>query len=106
MRWIFAAVLLGGIISAEEAVASCQSGTVEVRDGFQTGQSWLAWPAEKQRAYIQGLVSGLFVSVFLRVPVDCMSLAYGCVEGMNDEQMAAIVRKHLNERPEIWHHPV
>lgn len=93
--------VLVGLFSLTSAFA--QDEAVAIKNGFLTGQDYLESSELKQRAYVMGLVDGLFVSPILGAPKRRLAPFERCIEGMTDTQVAAILLKFLRDNPGRWH---
>ena len=74
--------------------------------GATTGQNWLDLAELDQSAYIMGFIDGLSAGPFLGSTPDCIEKVWRCVQGKTGRQMAAMVRKHLNDNPDRWQYAV
>ncbi len=82
---------------------------IYVPGGFMTGQEYLDLSAQSRAAYAAGFFNGLTVAsgVIKDLPgkVDPAWLG-DCGKGMSDKQVAEIIRKHIQDQPSEWHHPL
>jgi len=79
--------------------------SVLIHDGFGTGQAYLNQMSSLQRrAYAMGVINGMLVSPMFGASKDKLHWLEQCVENMNDEQVAAIILKHIKDHPERWHY--
>jgi hypothetical protein len=74
-----------------------------VHNGFLTGRQYLDLPTVGQNGYAAGLIDGMFLAPFFGAPNDRVAVIENCVNGMTDQQVAAILAGHLRSKPEIWH---
>lgn len=58
---------------------------------------------EYQATYVTGFLDGLLSGVFLGTTQSCVDKVLRCIEGKSPAQMAAMIRKHLKDRPDKWH---
>jgi len=90
-----------------DPASACKiGGPVRIQNGFGTGEEWLAAKESAARAYVRGYINGLFMSAVIGAQESCLDRIAGCIEGKTDRQMAAILRKYLNDHPEEWHLPL
>lgn len=77
---------------------------VTIPDGFLTGETYVRTFSEAQReAYTMGFVNGLLVSPFLATAAETpVSQLNACLKGRTATQLAEIVRRYINDRPERW----
>jgi len=95
----YAAVSVGG-----EPGPTKEEGIL-VHNGFGTGQTFLNDLSDAQRrAYAMGVINGMLISPMLGAPKEKLAWLETCAERMTDEQVAAIITKHLREHPERWHY--
>jgi len=59
--------------------------------------------AASRRVYAAGFVDALLLTPILKNSLAGMGVPIRCFEGMNDEQIAAIISKEIASRPENWH---
>jgi hypothetical protein len=93
-------------VAGGPALACKIGGRVTIQNGFGTGEEWLAAKEPAARAYVRGYINGLFMSVVIGADETCLDKIADCIEGKTDRQMAAILRKYLNDHPEEWHLPL
>jgi hypothetical protein len=60
-------------------------------------------PAER-RAYAMGAINGMLIAPMFDAQKEKLQWLENCVENMTDDQVAAIIAKHLRDHPERWHH--
>lgn len=68
------------------------------------GQAYLELSEPQKRAYAMGTINGMAVWRLMDAPQEKMSWFDACIQGMNSEQVAAILTKYIKERPNEWHH--
>lgn len=79
--------------------------TPDTLTSFGTGQSLLQADAQERRKYIGGFISGLTMAEVLGAPASCIQPFTRCLKGKSDAQLAAVLEKHIRERPEEWDVP-
>ena len=90
--------------SSESVAAGCPAGSeVRIHNGFMTGAEFLEQPEGYQRGYAAGFLNGLLISPFAGGSERCVSHYGQCLESTTDAQLAAVIRRWLNENPERWH---
>ena len=77
-----------------------------LKSGFLTGNQFLAMSNKAQSTYAMGVIDGMLLAPLFNAPKRNMYWLEVCVEGMSNEQVAAILRKELASNPGTWHHPV
>ena len=105
-----AALLLFTVMTAVVTFGAGQKPPAEeqgvlIHNGFGTGQSFLddMSPAQR-RAYAMGAINGMLVSPMFGASKARLRWLENCAENMTDEQVAAIIAKHLRDHPERWHY--
>jgi hypothetical protein len=79
---------------------------VKFQYGFGKAKQYLEFSKDEQKAYSEGFINGALVYQLFEYwrkrgkPVD------ECFSGMDDEQMAAIIKKYIESHPEKWHQPL
>jgi hypothetical protein len=90
---------------------------VWIHDDFYKGRDFRLLSERERRVYAAGILDGMLLAPFFGAPAgDLSKIERGevvpttrsewlakCVVGMNDEQVAAIITKYLNDHPERWH---
>lgn len=95
---LFLGMLSGG------AHAQCQfNGAVYVESGFLKGQDLVDYSDNDLAVHVMGFVNGITLAPMIAAPESCAAAVNACVDGMNNLQMAAIVRKYLVDNPAQWH---
>ena len=82
---------------------SGHTGDVVIKVGFVTGQAFLELSEVEQRRYVMGVIDGAFLAPFFGAPKERVRWLETCAIGMTHSQIAALVRKHLRDAPEVWH---
>jgi len=102
---VFFMIAIAAVDFAAGQQQSAQEQGVPIHNGFGTGQSFLddMSPAQ-QRAYAMGAINGMLLSPMFGASKAQLHWFESCVENMTDEQVAAIIRKHLRDHPERWHY--
>ncbi len=78
---------------------------VRIHKGFGTGRDFVKdMSSAEQRAYARGVIEGIFLAPLFAAPKDRIELLERCLEYMSDDQVAAIILKHLQSHPERWHY--
>ncbi len=81
---------------------------VLIQNGFHRGRDFLDLKGTSadesiQRWYVSGLLEGMLLAPLLGAPEKNLDWLRSCSVEMSDLQVAAILRKHLTEHPELWH---
>jgi hypothetical protein len=75
--------------------------------GFSTGEAFLGWSEERQRAYGVGFFNGLSVAhIVTGTGYDKVKWLDTCTDGFNGEQIGAIIRKYIQDHPADWQDPL
>ena len=74
-----------------------------IAQGIMTAREFLNLSAASRRVYAAGFVDALLLTPILKNSLAGMGVPIRCFEGMNDEQIAAIISKEIASRPENWH---
>jgi hypothetical protein len=82
--------------------AHAQDAGVYVKNGFLTGQQFLLLAPDAQEAYAMGLVDGMLLQPLLNRGRPATDRFGACIEGMTNQQAAAMLNKELNENPGRW----
>lgn len=56
--------------------------------------------------YASGLIDGFGASALFGATDESVKTLALCIKGMNSKQIAAIITKFVQERPEVWHVPL
>lgn len=75
-----------------------------VPKGFLTGDKYLKMTERRQADYAMGIVDGFMTSTLFGAKENMVRGFSTCLERMTSDQLAAIIRKHLNDNPQVWHH--
>jgi hypothetical protein len=102
-------VLIGSGVIAFSAVHARQNKTAvyeshTIHNGFVKAEVFLKFDEANQRAYVMGLLDGMYMAPTFGAP-DASKLLLkltSCVEGMKSSQVAAIMEKYVREHPERW----
>ena len=105
MRQVLGSVLFALTATLSVALAGSVSRAegVRVPNAFMTGQKYLALPAGEHRVYIMGLVDGIFVGPLLGASEQRVLALQSCLQERTNTQIAAILTKYVQDRPERWH---
>lgn len=76
---------------------------VLIHNGFATGIDYVKMSKSEKRVYAMGVINGMLLAPFFGAPKDKMKWFESFVENMNDEQVAAILSKYINDNPGRWH---
>ena len=87
------------------AIDGASQGQVRMHRGTITAQEYLDMPKGAQKAYVMGLMDGLFLAPMFGAPADnkWRLAIQSCVEGKQVSQLMAIIEKYIKERREYWH---
>lgn len=93
------------VLLATVGVTLSTAQPVEITRGFWKGNDFLKGDAARQRAYAAGLADGLSLAPLFGAPEHHPNLTSveRCMVGMTDHQVAAILRKELQDNPGVWH---
>jgi hypothetical protein len=84
------------------SAATSEKGVL-IHNGFGTGKNFLDdFSAAQRRAYAMGALNGMLVSPIFGASKEKLQWLEQCVENMTDDQVAAIIAKHLRDHPERW----
>jgi hypothetical protein len=83
---------------------SLEGAPVTVTTGFGTGQQFLEWESSLQEFYAIGAINGILLAPLAMGQSDIKQLDWFIkfTKGMTNKQAAAIIRKYLNDHPELW----
>ena len=116
MRSLATGVALGLSVVGAAANHLPDKAAVTIHRGFLTGMDFRKLTMAEQRSYAAGIVDGMLLAPAFDAPKrddfqpKAMAAASRiewletCVEGMDDEQVAAMISKWLRDHPERWHH--
>lgn len=94
-----AASLVVLTIACDPARACALDAQAKLYDGFDTGEQWLKVKEPAARAYVRGYLNGLFMSAIVGAQESCLDRISICIEGKTDQQLAALLRKYLDDHP-------
>ena len=77
--------------------------TVNIQNGFLTGNDYRGLDAISKNMYVTGLIDGMFLAPFYGASEKEVSYLAKCTEGMTASQIRAIFDKYLKNNPEKWH---
>jgi hypothetical protein len=80
-----------GTLSAASAVV--------IHKSIFTGDEFLEFDSDQRRIYAAGLIDGMFLAPFFGAPRSDLKWFEDCVEGMQDDQIAAMLQKQLRDHP-------
>jgi len=105
MRHVAGKVLfvLTATLSIALAISVSRAEGVRVPNAFMTGQGYLALSAHEQGTYIMGLVDGIFIGPLFGASEHTVLGLQSCLQERNNIQIAAILSKYIQDRPERWH---
>lgn len=55
------------------------------------------------KSYVAGYADAFMLSPSIGVSASCGDALWSCIEGRTVPQLAAILRKYLNDNPDKWH---
>lgn len=99
LRLWFCLLLAATSISA----AAQEVDDVLIKTGFITGTQFRSFSDPDRRSYSMGVLDGMFLSPFFGASKEQLRWLETCVTGMNDEQVAALLLKYVNDNPGRWH---
>jgi len=73
--------------------------TVVIHKGVFTGNEFLEFDSDQRRIYAAGVIDGMFLAPFFGAPRSDLKWFEDCVEGMQDDQIAAILLKRFRDHP-------
>jgi hypothetical protein len=76
---------------------------VWVPNAFMTGQEYLALSESSRTAYVMGLLDGIFVGPLFGASEARVKALQNCLQEHNNVQIAAILSKYIQDKPERWH---
>lgn len=96
-------VLIGLLCSiTTTAIAIPKDKAVEIHHGFYKANHYKDMPDLVRRAYVAGAFDGMMLSPLLGAPKPEVTWLERCVEGMDDDQLLAIVDSFVGTHPERW----
>lgn len=81
---------------------NANAANVEVAGGYIVASRYLDWNHPQRVTYVMGLVDGIRISAVLDASGSRYKKAISCFDGMNGNQITAIMDKWLNNNPEQW----
>lgn len=84
------------------AGATAQDNPVRIHNGFVAGIDYREYGDFQKRAYVTGVVDGMFLAPVLEAPKPQIEWLEDCVTGMTDVQVVGIVDRWLTTHPERW----
>ncbi len=103
LRYIFVCMLV--------MLAQGQKGKKEYRvpyspPHFYTAQEFIELDEPSRVFYVAGLIDGFGGSALFGATDATVRNLASCIKGMNSKQIAAIITKYVQDRPEVWHVPL
>jgi hypothetical protein len=101
-------VALAMLSCAQQAKAdpcATESNEVGVHHQSATGEWLLKLNQNQLEVYVFGFAGALWVSPFVGVKSECLDRMWNCTKDKSFQQLAAIVRKEIQGKPEAWHWP-
>src|SRR3954471_3017508 len=83
------------------AVAADQQG-IRIHNGMVNGIHYKSYDSGRRRAYLMGVIDGIFVSPLFSASDGSPMPVEPCVEGMTDLQILGIVDNYHLQHPEYW----
>ena len=81
---------------------NANAANIEVAGGYIVTSRYLEWNHPQRVTYVMGLVDGIRLSAVLDASGSRYKKAISCFDGMNGNQITAIIDKWLNNNPEQW----
>ena len=105
MRTLLIAIVLGfSAVSTTANANSCATNEKTITaDGFVTGNSLRYYDEASVALYIMGYIDALFSATIYGMRQVCIKEIHDCLSQKPASQLAAIVKKFLNDNPERWH---
>ena len=104
MRRVLPSILLVVVLAIPFMPMFSFAEPVEIHNGFMTGNKFMTLPRDEQEAYAMGLVDGMFLAPMFDAPKAKTGWLGKCAEGMTNTQVAAMLRKELENNPGQWHY--
>src|SRR2546425_10591991 len=101
MRHVLGSVFYA--LTAAVSVSVSLAEGVQVPNAFRTGQQYLELSAHEQATYIMGLVDGISIGPLFGASEARVLALQSCLQKHNNVQIAAILTKYVQDRPERWH---
>jgi hypothetical protein len=76
---------------------------IVVPKSFITGEGYIHMDENGRAQYVMGLFDGLMAGTLFGASPARIKAVQGCNVGWSNIQLAEILRKYINERPEDWH---
>lgn len=70
---------------------------------FYTAEEFLEMDEASRGLYASGLIDGFGASTLFGATDESVRTLASCIKGMDSKQIAAIIAKYVQDRPEIWH---
>src|SRR5262245_33888047 len=94
------AILVGLLIQS----TSVDKDRVFVADGFMTGEQYLKVTETQRAAYAMGFINGLLASPMMAKDAERPAHELQmCLKEHTNTQIAEIIRRYINDRPQRWH---
>ena len=98
-------VMLAGVVFFQ--LSSLPDTPVRVSNGIMTGEQFLrSYNAAEQAAYAAGFTNGLLATPFVSTDRGAVDELQQCIIGRTNTQMAEVIRRYINDRPERWNEPL
>ena len=91
------------VISASQSKSS-ESSDVVIPNGFMRAGEFVKLTQEQRDFYTVGFIDGLLVSTMMGADLQRVRALKNCTTGMKSSQIAEIIRRYVDAKPEIWHH--
>ncbi|MCC8394780.1 hypothetical protein LJ656_19490 [Paraburkholderia sp. MMS20-SJTR3] len=105
MKKTLIALILAGASIGTPAQQANPYAPVTIHNGFMTGNKYRELPDLMRRAYVMGVIDGLFDApgIAFHDLSGAERLAH-CIQNMaaTDEQMTVIVDRYLDKNPTLW----
>jgi hypothetical protein len=102
MRCLAIAALSLGVW-ATSAAATCGGNVVSVGNGFRNGEALVHMSDHDLGFYVEGSIDAVQGAMLFGATLACFSAINACIANKTNEQLAAMVRKYLNDHPDQWH---
>jgi hypothetical protein len=74
--------------------------------GFLTGNAFRELSEAEKAAYLEGIWDGYVLALSFAGPPAAVPTLIGCIPHLQNDQLLAIVNKHMQEHPERWGDPM
>jgi hypothetical protein len=91
------------LIACVPAYTHSQKSSIFISGGFLKGKGYLDMDITEKRAYAMGVINGMLAAPLMGAPEERVEWLVTCTRKMDDEQVAAILTKHVRDNPENWH---